>query len=85
MFFKTTRAGLPMAIESEGMSATTTLFAPMIAPSPIVTPFRMIDHRVILAGNTDRNPILRQQYPEKLTFGWTKFRGAGQPRLRDLH
>jgi hypothetical protein len=39
--FTTTLAGLPIATEYGGMSVTTTLFTPMIAPSPIVTPFKM--------------------------------------------
>ena len=40
-FFTTTRAGFPMATEYAGMSVTTTLLTPMMAPSPTVTPLRM--------------------------------------------
>ena len=40
MFFTTTRAGFPIATQYAGMSFAT-LFTPMIAPSPMVTPFMM--------------------------------------------
>ena len=41
--FLTTRAGLPTATLLEGISFTTTLPAPMVTLSPMVTPGRIVE------------------------------------------